>query len=125
MVSAILIAISAFFNAIMDLVSIKYSESIFSKYPKLKQFCDSSVSWRNKYKNGDPSQGPRFFGSTTFLVWTTDLWHLSKAIMLALLCSAIVFYTPIVGFIDILLYWLEFGICFELFYSKILKLKHD
>jgi hypothetical protein len=32
-------------------------------------------SWRNKYKNEDPAQGPAFFGSTTFLAWTTDGYH--------------------------------------------------
>ena len=33
------------------------------------QYADFYLSWRNKYKNGDPAQGERFFGSTTFLVW--------------------------------------------------------
>lgn len=35
-------------------------------------------SYQNKYKNGDPSQGARFPGSTTYLAWTTDGFHLSK-----------------------------------------------
>ena len=38
------------------------------------------ISWRNKYKNGDPAQGRKFPGSTTWLVWTTDGWHLMKMI---------------------------------------------
>ena len=32
-------------------------------------------TWRNKYENGDPAQGARYFGSTTFLVWATDPYH--------------------------------------------------
>lgn len=36
------------------------------------------LSTNNKYKNGDPAQGPKFFGSTTFLVWTTDKYHLNR-----------------------------------------------
>lgn len=44
------------------------------------QYADFYLSWRNKYKNGDPAQGERFFGSTTFLVWTTDLYHLSNTV---------------------------------------------
>lgn len=36
------------------------------------------ISWKGKYKNGDPAQGPAFFGSTTFLVWTTDRYHLFR-----------------------------------------------
>lgn len=34
-----------------------------------------ATSWRNKYQNGDPGQGPRFFLSTTALVFLTDPWH--------------------------------------------------
>lgn len=36
----------------------------------------SQSSWRNKYKNGDPKQGERFWGSTTVFVMFTDAWHL-------------------------------------------------
>lgn len=43
------------------------------------KFWDGSISWRNKYLNGDPLQGPRYFGSTNFLVWTTDAPHLFNA----------------------------------------------
>lgn len=41
-----------------------------------KQFWDNRESWRNKYRNGDPTCGPAYFGSTTFLAWTTDSKHL-------------------------------------------------
>lgn len=47
-------------------------------YDKPDQFWNPDISWTNKYKNHDPSQGPKFFGSTDFLVWTTDGWHLMK-----------------------------------------------
>ncbi len=36
---------------------------------------NGKVSWTNKYKNNDPTQGPAFFGSTTFLVAMTDAPH--------------------------------------------------
>lgn len=36
---------------------------------------NGKVSWTNKYMNNDPSQGPAFFGSTTFLVAMTDAPH--------------------------------------------------
>jgi len=35
-------------------------------------------AWTLKYKNGDPKQGAKFFGSTTFLVWTTDPYHFTR-----------------------------------------------
>ena len=41
-------------------------------------FWDPEISWRNKYKNGDYLQGPKFFGSTTIFVWTTDGYHLMR-----------------------------------------------
>jgi hypothetical protein len=50
---------------------------------RIKGFCwwlfiDTQASWNNKYKNGDPKQGPAFWGSTTVFVAFTDLWHLSN-----------------------------------------------
>jgi hypothetical protein len=39
------------------------------------EICNPSESWKRKWKNGDPKQGEAFPGSSTFLVWTTDLWH--------------------------------------------------
>lgn len=41
-----------------------------------KQFWDNRESWRNKYRDGDPSKGPAYPGSTTVLAWTTDAKHL-------------------------------------------------
>lgn len=42
------------------------------------EYWNPKVSWRNKYKNQDPTQGPAYFGSTTFLAWTTDAYHLMR-----------------------------------------------
>lgn len=39
------------------------------------QYWNPNQSWTNKYKNGDPNQGPDYFGSTTFLVGLTDGYH--------------------------------------------------
>lgn len=41
-----------------------------------KQFWDNRESWRNKYRDGDPTKGPAYPGSTTVLAWTTDAKHL-------------------------------------------------
>lgn len=43
------------------------------------QYWDPDISWRNKYKNGDPNAGAKFFGSTTFLVGLTDGYHASRS----------------------------------------------
>ena len=119
------------FNAIMDTLSSHYGVSIFSKYPKYEQFLNPQKSWLNKYKNNNPDLGPKFFGSTTFLVWTTDLWHLSKMIMIVSMVIGTVFYTPIIitgyMFWDLLinlgLVYIPFGLSFNLFWDKILKIK--
>lgn len=44
------------------------------------EFLNKDVSWRLKWKNRDPKQGERFFGSSTFLVWLTDGEHLFQFI---------------------------------------------
>lgn len=43
-------------------------------------FWDPAQSWMNKYKNGDPAQGAKFLGSTTYLVFMTDGYHLTRFI---------------------------------------------
>ena len=54
------------------------------------QFWDKHKSWRNKWKGGVAANGERFFGSSTFLVWTTDAWHLFNGLSyLSLFCIAI------------------------------------
>jgi len=107
----------------MDTISTHYHQSAFSKLTKYESFINPEVSWRNKYKNGDPLQGPKFIGSRTFLVWVTDLWHLSKTSMLLCFSFAIVLYTPIFGIVDSLIYWTLFGFVFEGFWSIVWKSK--
>lgn len=68
-------------NSVMDTLAYHYSTSIFSKVAD-QEFWNPDISWLNKYKGRDPDAGPKFFGSTTFLVWTTDAWHLFKSLML-------------------------------------------
>lgn len=45
-------------------------------YDKPDQFWNPDLSWKNKYKNHDPLQGPTFRGK--YFVFTTDGWHLMK-----------------------------------------------
>lgn len=127
MITLILVILAGILNAAMDIIvsSKRYSKSVFKMLPKnWEPFFDSTVSWQNKWKNGDRNQGEKFFGSSTFLVWTTDAWHLFKTTMLLCFSVAIVIYSPMVHpIIDAVIYWLTFGTVFELFWSKIF-LKH-
>lgn len=53
------------------------------------QFWNPGLSWTNKYKNHDPTQGRRSFLSTSVLVWTTDGYHLTRFISHATTAGAI------------------------------------
>jgi hypothetical protein len=59
---------------------VSYKYFAFKKaFPKVNDvFWSPQVSFRNKYKHHDPAQGEKFFGSTSFLVWTTDAYHASR-----------------------------------------------
>ena len=55
-----------------------------------KQWFDPKESWRNKYKGGDPDNGPRFFLSTSVLVMFTDQYHLNNFIHRTAIVSALI-----------------------------------
>lgn len=60
-------------------------------FPKANpQWFNPSVSWRNKYKNGDPDAGAKFPLSTSVLVMFTDQYHLNNFINKAAYTSTIV-----------------------------------
>jgi hypothetical protein len=127
MISLILIIIAGIF----DTISFHYSISIFSKWIKYEDFINPQKSWVNKYKHNNPDLGPKFFGSKTFLVWTTDLWHLAKTLMITCFVLAIIFYTPLITtkyvliniLINLSILYFAFSACFVLFWSKLFKLK--
>ncbi len=51
------------------------------QFPKARaEWYNPAVSWKNKYKNGDPNAGPRYFLSTSVLIMFTDQYHLDNFI---------------------------------------------
>lgn len=76
-VSIILLLINTGISkAIMDLVQHKYKATIFADKDEL--FWNPKKSWKNKWVF-DPNEKrlkEKFPGSSTFLVFTTDAWHL-------------------------------------------------
>lgn len=120
MLSLVLIMIAGVCNSIMDTLQFHYGASCFSNLNPF--FWDPKESWKNKWKNGDRSQGEKFFGSSTFLVCFTDAWHLFQTFMLLCFSFAIVLYSPMVNWwVDAIIYHAVFGIVFELFWSIIWK----
>ena len=111
-------------EAVMDTLQFHFFKSKFSNFKK-QLFWDPTISWKNKYKNGDPKQGPKFPLSTTLLVGLTDGWHFFKLLRnLFLFVGMLLLVLSLNGFWVSLL-WVSvsrflFGVFFTLFYSKIL-----
>jgi hypothetical protein len=82
-------------NAIMDTIQFHFGISIFKSR---SNWWNNKTSWENKWKldaEGKPIVGkPRFFGSSTFLVFVTDAWHFFQFIMFTLFTIAILAYKP-------------------------------
>lgn len=108
-ITALLILLAGASNAMMDLSS----ERVFKIW-----WWNKDEGWKNKWKHGDPDQGPAFFGSTTIFAWTTDGWHLFQMIFHTCwqLAIAIQYDNWIVKFIIIKV---MFSIFFEYIYSRI------
>ena len=64
-------------EAHMDTLQFHFHRSKFS-YFKNQQYWNPNISWKNKYKLGDPRYGALFPGSTTIFVFLTDGWHIMK-----------------------------------------------
>ena len=72
--------------------TLQYNYRIFEKtFPGVNdQWFDPKLSWRNKYKDGNPDSGPKYFLSTSVFVMATDQYHLNNFIHRASLMSALV-----------------------------------
>ena len=74
-ISIITSFLSGFAKAIMDL-----SEEGKIKF-KPSRYWIKAMSSPNKWKDGDPRKGEKFFGSSRWFVAQTDAWHLFGALM--------------------------------------------
>lgn len=75
--------ISGGYDSVLDtLVSEpQYNASKIAKF-KNQKWWNWFISGGNKWKNGDIKQGEKFFGSSTFLSWVTDAFHMFKALLI-------------------------------------------
>lgn len=78
---------------------------------KGNSFWDESIAWKNKWKDGDPSKGEKYIGSSTVFVFATSGWHLVQEIIIAILFLLVLGFT-----LKCLLYWILFKTTFELIY---------
>lgn len=85
-------------------------------------FWNAQYSWRNKWKNGDPRQGEKFFLSSTLFVFMTDGWHMMKfvrnlfiftGLLVAAVCEASILSCVITVVLSRLTYGLGFAVTFN------------
>lgn len=121
-ITAVLLSIlSGFAKAVMDL-----SEEGKIKF-KPSRYWIKSMSSPNKWKDGDPRKGEKFFGSSRWFVSLTDAWHVfgfvfrvSYAIAF-LAIGSLALYNPLLPLLAIPAYALFAGV-FHIFHTyKILR----
>ena len=99
-------------EAAMDALAHYYEQSVFKKLNPT--YWNPVVSGVNKWKNGDRTQGERFFLSSTLLVGFTEGWHLFKMARTLLLFGAI---AVITGWFIAFLMMCVFKSSFTLYYK--------
>ena len=89
------------------------------------QFWDPDISWRNKYLNGDPTQGEKFLGSSTIFAGFTDGYHSTILARNLFITTSICLSPQTRGWKPFLtktfIYSLSYGLGFELVYAKLIK----
>lgn len=115
----IILIIGGMSNAIMDVLRFRYSTSIFKNF-KNQQWWNPILSSANKWKNGDKSQGERFWGSSRWFVRFTDAWHFFQGMMFTCFFLSIILYQPFINWwADFIIMYFIFTFTFQMFYSKI------
>lgn len=127
--SALMIMCAAAGNAVMDCLSSRYDRSVFMHFENHRQWLDPRISWKNKWRDGDPKKGDAFFLSSTSLAPLTDAWHCFKALTILFLALAILapftllFRLPWFAWV-MLLFGIDllYGLIFEGLYAHLLIL---
>ena len=117
----ILLFISGFAKAVMDL-----SEEGKIKF-KPSRYWIKAMSSPNKWKDGDPRKGEKFFGSSRWFVSLTDAWHVFGFVFRVsygiafLAIGSLALYNPLLPLLAIPAYAF-FALVFHIFHTyKILR----
>lgn len=121
----LLLLFAGSFEGIMDTLQFHYYNSIFIKFNN-QSFWNPEVSWGNKWKAGDPLNGPAFWGSSSAFVSLTDAWHLFKLfrnVFLFVGISSIAYNADTIFhlFIYVVIARSVYGLGFWITYNKICK----
>lgn len=99
----------------MESIALVCIAAILKAYMDYLQFSNID-SWRNKWKNGDKSQGEKFPFSSTILVFLTDRWHFAQSLFLSTIFALVVTYKVKFNVVvDFLILRSIFGLTFEMF----------
>lgn len=117
----LLFVLSGMFEAVMDKLQFHYGQSVFKNF-KNQLFWDPEVSWKNKYEDGDPMKGERFFLSKSLFVGFTDAWHLFKLFRTLTIFVGIYFLfipcvTKYMCLMFVIIARILFGLSFTLFFK--------
>lgn len=129
MISLIFWCLAAICNAIMDVCSHHFEQSIF-KYSN-RYFWQTEISWRSKYVAGYPEAGRRkikfWKWKFNYPVQLTDSFHLFKSLMIVFICLSIAFADGIYSnpkwysyIVIVLVFGTFWNLTFNLFYNHIL-----
>ena len=117
----LLFILSGMFEAVLDKLQFHYDQSIFKNF-KNQLFWNPDVSWKNKYEDGDPMKGERFFLSKSLFVGFTDAWHLFKLFRTLTIFAGIYFLfipcaTKYMCLMFVIIARILFGLSFTLFFK--------
>jgi len=103
-------------KAVRDTLAHHFEESIFKD--KNPQFWNPVLSGGNKWKNGDKTQGEKFFLSSTLFVGITEAWHVSETLNVFCLIVGAGLMTFYMGLWGIVIARIIYGIVFTIYYKK-------
>jgi len=110
----------------MDTLAHHHAVSVFKNHDTMAFF--GANSWVRKYKDFNPIAGRKHIGSKTWLVWTTDGWHLFQFFMIWCLVFSILTFEIKMDTLEYfvmaaVVYRVVWGMVFEAFYGFILLRK--
>jgi len=130
LISLTFLALAAICNALIDVISFHFYQSIFST--RNQYIWNPTYSWRSKYIDGNPDKGRIKWHIWSFYfnkpLFFCDAWHRYKSLMIICLCLSIVTfqsleYQLLSGCLDSLLYAGVYGtlwnMIFNLFYNRV------
>lgn len=84
---------SGMIDGTIESINYHYEDGFKKRCPNVNdQFWNPAISWKNKYKNGNSSEGPKFKGSTNIFVCTTDAYHMLRGSKRAIDVLALSYY---------------------------------